>query len=113
MRLRRLIDTERGKFGAAGRGPAGESYAQLMAEYEKLAVDREFAEGAYRGARIARRGGDGRSAAQIALSGRHIEPGRAKLDRTGPALAAGNGGGDAAGRLVDPVLIYYSVRDRR
>ncbi len=44
--LRRLIDAERAKFGAEGKGPAGESYAQLMAEYEKLAVDREFAEGA-------------------------------------------------------------------
>ncbi|SMY09246.1 sugar transporter [Flavimaricola marinus] len=41
------IDEERLKFGAAPRGGDGESYADTIAEFERLSVDREFAEQAY------------------------------------------------------------------
>ena len=34
-------------FGADGTGPGGETYASIIAEFENLSVDREFAETAY------------------------------------------------------------------
>lgn len=44
------IDAERAKPGATGEGPNGESYAELVAEYEELAADMQFAETTYRAA---------------------------------------------------------------
>lgn len=41
------IDDERQKFGAGGQAPGGENYATTVADYERLTVDREFAEQAY------------------------------------------------------------------
>ena len=41
------IAEERQKFGASGAGPGGESYANTVARFESLTVDREFAELAY------------------------------------------------------------------
>lgn len=111
--LRRLIDAERSKFGAEGQGPAGESYAQLMAEYEKLAVDREFAEGAYRTARIAYETALAEAQRQSRYLAAHIEPKVAQSstepNRTWLLLMV-------AGMLLAGwsilVLIYYSIRDR-
>lgn len=112
--LRRLIDTERNKFSQAGKGPNGESYAQLMAEYEKLAVDREFAEGAYRSARIAYEAAMADAQRQSRYLATHISP-RAAEASTVPnrlrLLAL------CAGLLLIGwsifTLVYYSVRDRK
>lgn len=41
------IKDERRKFGADGKGPGGETYAQIISEFERLNVDREIAETAY------------------------------------------------------------------
>lgn len=41
------IRQERRKFGVGGGGEDDESYAETIAEFERLAVDREFAEQAY------------------------------------------------------------------
>ncbi len=41
------IAEERRKFGAGGAGPGGESYANTVAQFESLSVDRQFAELAY------------------------------------------------------------------
>lgn len=41
------IRDERRKFGVGGGGENDESYAETIAEFERLAVDREFAEQAY------------------------------------------------------------------
>lgn len=112
--LRRLIDAERSKFGAEGQGPAGESYAQLMAEYEKLAVDREFAEGAYRSARIAYETALADAQRQARYLAAHIEP-KVAQSATQPNWAwlwAMITGMLLAGWSI-MVLIYYSVRDRR
>jgi capsular polysaccharide transport system permease protein len=112
--LRRLIETERSKFGAEGQGPAGESYAQLMAEYEKLAVDREFAEGAYRGARIAYEGAQAEAQRKSRYLAAHIEPkvAQSSTEPNRPWLLM-----MVAGMLLTGwsilVLIYYSIRDRR
>jgi capsular polysaccharide transport system permease protein len=112
--LRRLIDAERAKFGAEGKGPAGESYAQLMAEYEKLAVDREFAEGAYRSARIAHETALAEAQRQARYLAAHIEPkvAQSATEPNRPWLWAMITGMLLAGWSI-LVLIYYSVRDRR
>lgn len=41
------IKDERRKFSAEGQGPGGDTYAQTISEFERLSVDREFAETAY------------------------------------------------------------------
>ncbi|NNJ68873.1 MAG: sugar transporter [Boseongicola sp.] len=41
------IADERGKLGFGGRGGDGADYAMLLGEFERLAVDRQFAEEAY------------------------------------------------------------------
>jgi capsular polysaccharide transport system permease protein len=41
------IEEERRKFGTAGSGPGDRSYAATVGEFERLTVDREFAESAY------------------------------------------------------------------
>lgn len=41
------IDEERQRFGSGGGESSGEDYATIVAEFERLTVDREFAEQAY------------------------------------------------------------------
>ena len=41
------IRDERRKFSAEGAGPGGDTYAETISEFERLSVDREFAETAY------------------------------------------------------------------
>ena len=41
------IADERRKFGAGGEGPGGDSYANTIAAFERLSIEREFAERAY------------------------------------------------------------------
>ena len=111
--LRRLIDSERGKFGAEGAGPAGESYSQLMAEYEKLAVDREFAEGAYLSARVAYETALAEARRQSRYLAVHIQPrvAESSTEPHRPWLMF-----VVAGLLLTGwsilVLVYYSIRDR-
>ena len=45
--IQSLIEGERGKFSTGGLGPGGQDYATLVAEFERLTVDREFAEQTY------------------------------------------------------------------
>lgn len=45
--IRKRMEEERNRFSATGKGPAGENYAQLVATYERLAADQNFAERAY------------------------------------------------------------------
>lgn len=111
--LQSLITSERAKFGREGHGPGGESYAQLVAEYEKLAVDREFAEGAYRSARIAYESALAEAQRQSRYLAPHIMP-RVPEASTQPnrlRLLALLSGMLLMGWSI-LALIYYSVRDR-
>lgn len=45
--IRQRIANERSKFGGEAVNTTGESYARIVAEFERLTVDREFAERAY------------------------------------------------------------------
>ena len=111
--LRRLIDSERQKFSADGEGPTGQSYSALMAEYEKLMVDREFAEGAYRSARIAYEAAMAEARRKSRYLAAHIEPKVAQSSQAPnrPWLLF-----VVAGLLLTGwsilVLVYYSIRDR-
>ena len=111
--LQNLIARERAKFGEEGHGPGGESYAQLVAEYEKLAVDREFAEAAYRGARIAYESALVEAQRQSRYLAPHITP-RVAQASTQPQrlrLLALTAGLLLIGWSI-MTLVYYSVRDR-
>lgn len=111
--LQNLIARERAKFGEEGHGPGGESYAQLVAEYEKLAVDREFAEAAYRGARIAYEAALIEAQRQSRYLAPHITP-RVAQASTQPQrlrLLALTAGLLLIGWSI-MTLVYYSVRDR-
>jgi capsular polysaccharide transport system permease protein len=48
--IRERVRQERQKFGTGGDASEGEDYATLVAEFERLSVDREFAETRYTGA---------------------------------------------------------------
>ena len=45
--IQRRIDAERAKLGVSGAGANNSAFADLVGEYERLVVDREFAETAY------------------------------------------------------------------
>lgn len=111
--LQSLIEKERSKFGAEGHGPGGESYAQLMSEYEKLAVDREFAEGAYQSARISYEAAMAEAQRQSRYLAVHISPrvAEASTQPDRPRLLALIAGLLLIGWSI-MTLIYYSVRDR-
>ena len=111
--LRRLIDAERNKFGADGKGPSGESYSQLMAEFEKLSVDREFAEGAYRSARIAYEAALATAQRQSRYLAAHIQPkvAQSSTEPDRPWLLFMVFGLLLTGWSI-LILIYYSIRDR-
>lgn len=111
--LQNLIARERGKFGQEGHGPGGESYAQLVAEYEKLAVDREFAEAAYRGARIAYESAQMEAQRQSRYLAPHISPrvAEASIQPNRLRLLALTAGILLIGWSI-MTLVYYSVRDR-
>ncbi|MFD1882566.1 capsule biosynthesis protein [Paracoccus pacificus] len=108
------IEIERKKFGPDGEGPGGQSYSTLMAEYEKLSVDREFAEGAYRAARVSHEAAVAEARRQSLYLAAHIEPtmpeSSRKPDRPMLLLIISILALLSWGTLI---LIYYSVRDRR
>ncbi|MDT8853523.1 sugar transporter [Paracoccaceae bacterium Fryx2] len=112
--IRARIADERSRFGAGGQGPGGEDYATLVAEFERLTVDREFAEQAYMSALStydAALAGAQRTSRYLAA---HIKPTLAESPRY-PERGVILGLCVLFGFLIWAmgVLIYYSVRDRR
>lgn len=111
--LRRLIDSERRKFGVTGQGPAGESYAEMMAEFEKLQVDLEFSEGSYRSARLAYDQALAEAQRQTRYLAAHITPKIAQSSQEPQRfwllfVVAGF----LSILWAIAVLVYYSIRDR-
>lgn len=112
--LKAQIDAERAKFGETGEGPNGESYAEMVAEFEELAADMEFAETTYRAAQSSYEAALAEGQRQSRYLAAHIEP---RLPET-PLLP------NRPGLLLRIfailllgwavlLLFYYSVRDRR
>lgn len=112
--IRARIAEERAKFGASNEGPAGESYAQLVAEYEKLASELEFDLAAYHSAQAAYDIALAEARRQSRYLAAHIEPNlaQASLVPNRPAWLLSIFGALLLGWSI-MLLIYYSVRDRR
>ena len=108
------IEQERGLFGLAGNGETGASYAELVGEFERLNVDREFAEQIYRTALLAYDSAVAEASKAQRYLAIHVRPLLAQSARypqrwlillgltLGLSLAWSIG-----------VLVYYSVRDRQ
>lgn len=113
--IRERIARERESFASetGGGGVAGEDYPRLIAEYEALQVDREFAEESYRAALAALDVARAKASRQSRYLATFIEPTLAETsehpDRLTIELVAG---------LVlvlswaVMVLIFYAIRDR-
>ena len=108
------IAEERSRFGVGAGGAGGDDYATLLGEFERLNVDREFAEQAYGSALL----GYDMAVAEAQRTSRylaaHIAPTLAESARypeRGLLLA-----GLTLFLLLSwtvGVLVYYSIRDRR
>ncbi len=111
--IRTRIEEERARFGG-GPGPAGEDYATVMAEFERLNVDREFAEQAYRSALSAYDAAVAEAQRTSIFLATHVTPTRAESARY-PERAQLLGLTAFFLLLAWSVgaLIYYSVRDSR
>ena len=111
--LQGQIEAERDKFGGED-SPEGENYAQLMADYERLKVDLEFAEGAHQTARVGYESALATAQRQTRYLAAHIAPTEAQrsLEPDRPWLLA-MGAGLAFVLWSIMILVYYSVRDRR
>lgn len=112
--IRNRIEEERRKFSESESIPGGEDYATMVSEFERLSVDREFAEQAYRVALAAYDGALAEAQRKSRYLAAHIRPTKAEtseyprrwtlLGLTGFFLFAAWAIG---------VLIFYSIRDRR
>lgn len=107
------IEEERQKFGSGGTGPNGENYATTVAEFERLSVDREFAEQGYVAALSAFDGARAEANRQSRYLASYIAPTlaeRPEFPQRGllVALVA------AFAFLIWAILslIYYSLRDK-
>ena len=112
--IRNRMEEERLKFGENGKGPGGEDYATMVAEFERLSVDREFAEQAYRIALAAYDAAQAEAQRKSRYLAAHVLPTQADeseypqrwtlLSLTGFFLLMA---------WAIAVLVYYSIRDRR
>ena len=112
--IKTRISEERSKFGVGGQGRAGEDYATLTAEFERLTVDREFAEQAYTSALSAYDGALAEAQRQSRYLAAHVAPTHAESSRypeRGVLLLLVGLFGFLVWAIS--VLIYYSIRDRR
>ena len=112
--IRARIAEERQKFGAGGQGPGGEDYATLVAEYERLAVDREFAAQAYTAALAAFDSARAEAQRQTRYLAAFVRPTLAEVPEY-PRRPMLLGLVAAFAFLVWAILalVYYSLRDRR
>lgn len=108
------IRDERRKFGAGGGDADDESYAETIAEFERLTVDREFAEQAYAATLSAFDGARAEANRQSRYLAAYIEPTTAQQSEfpNRPLLI---GLVALFGFLTWAMgtLIYYAMRDRR
>ncbi len=108
------IAAERQKLGQGGNPGGGSDYASILSEYEGLAVDREFAEEAYRAALAAFDQAQAEARRKSRYLAAHIRPTLAETSEyprrlTLVAIVAFF----AMGLWTLGVLVYYSIRDRR
>lgn len=108
------IADERQKFGIGGEGPGGENYATTIAEFERLAVDREFAERAYIAALSAYDAARAEADRQTRYLAAYIRPTlaeRAEYPQRGMILGIVFLFSFLTWAILS--LVYYSLRDRK
>jgi len=112
--IRRRIEDERNKFTENANDPAAENYATLMAEFERLSVDLQFAEEAYRTALAAHDSAVAEAQRQSRYLAAHIRPTHAeKSEFPRRWMLLGLTGLFALLTWAVGALVYYSIRDRR
>ncbi|MDB6452701.1 sugar transporter [Falsirhodobacter sp. 20TX0035] len=114
--INRLLTDERAKFGVGVGGEAGTTgdYSALVGEFERLNVDREFAEQTYLAARSAHDLAVAEAQRKNRYLAAHVQPTLAESSRY---PSRGLNVALIAGFLLlawgTAVLVYYSIRDRR
>ncbi|PID95764.1 MAG: capsule biosynthesis protein [Alphaproteobacteria bacterium] len=112
--IRARIAQERAKFGSGGESPMGESYAELMSDYEGLAAQKEFAETTFISAQAAFVAALAEAQRQSRYLAAHIRPAlaEASLKPDRPMTILSIFGFAFLGWSI-MLLVYYSIRDRR
>ena len=108
------IETERARFGIADSAEPDDAYATLLAEFERLSVDREFAEQAYLSALTGYDVALAEAQRQSRYLAAYIEPTRAEAaeyPQREVILALITVFALIGWSIL--ALIYYSIRDRR
>jgi capsular polysaccharide transport system permease protein len=108
------LASEREKFGEGGKGPSGEDYATLVADFERLTVDREFAETTYRAALVSYDAALAEAQRKSLYLAAYIQPTKAeRSDFPSRWTLLGLTAFFILMAWSIGVLLYYSVRDRR
>ena len=114
--IRARIADERQSFATEtnSSSPGGEDYPSLLAEYEGLVVDREFAEESYRAALAALDIARAKASRQSRYLATYVTPTRAETAEFPQrwALAGITGLFLLLGWSI-MALVYYSIRDRQ
>lgn len=112
--IERRIREERQKFGAGTQGEGDENYAETIAEFERLAVDREFAEQAYAAALAAFDAARADANRQSKYLASYIQPTLAeRAEFPNRPLLIGIVGLFSFLIWAIGALVYYALRDRR
>ncbi|MBN7787209.1 hypothetical protein JYP51_19950 [Ponticoccus gilvus] len=112
--IEKRIAVEREKFGLGGQGPSGEDFVTIVAEFERLSVDREFAEETYRAALVNYDAALAEAKRKSFYLAAHVQPTRAeRSDYPHRWTLLGLSSFFLLLTWSIGVLIYYSVRDRR
>lgn len=112
--IRQRIEEERAKFGASGDRSDGTDYASLVAEYERLSVDLEFAERKYATALVGSDRARTEAERQSRYLAAYIQPTLAETaEHPRRWLLLGLILMFSLFSWAILVLLYYSLRDRR
>ncbi|WP_435257295.1 sugar transporter [Thioclava sp. FR2] len=112
--IKNRMEEERRKFNESEQGPGGEDYATMVAEFERLTVDREFAEQTYRVALAAFDAAQAEALRKSRYLAAHIQPTAAeKSEYPQRWTLLGLTGFFLLMAWAIGVLIFYSLRDRR
>lgn len=108
------IEAEREKFGVGGQGPGGGEYATTIAEFERLSVDRHFAEAAYAASLSARDASIAEANRQSRYLATYIKPTLAQKSEFPQRLILLAVIALFSGLIwAIFILVYYALRDRR
>lgn len=112
--IKNRIEEERRKFSEGGEASGGEDYVSMVADFERLSVDREFAVQAYRVALAAYDSAQAEAQRKSRYLAAHIKPTLAE-EAEYPArwTLLGLTGFFLLMAWSIGILIFYSIRDRR